>query len=218
MSTNTEVLRDWQGAKLCQRAVESLKRRGFKAKYFATSAEAREYILNEARAAKTIGCGGSLSMTEAGVYEAIQALGKKIMNHSTEGLSPEEKLEIRRAQLTCDLFLSGINALTADGEIVNIDGVGNRVAATIFGPKMVIMLAGRNKIVDGTLEEAVKRAKNVAAPMNAERLGCKTPCVTTGKCENCLSPENICRVTAVFSRPPKMTDIRVLIVNEDLGL
>ena len=215
---STKELIDWAGAKLCLRAVEGLKRRGFKAKYFPKVDEAVEYILREAAAVSTIGCGGSMSLEEAGVFEAIGKLGKKVMNHNVASLSPEEKMEIRRGQLTCDLFLSGLNALTVEGEIVNIDGVGNRVAAMIFGPKEVILLAGRNKIVEGGIPAALERAKNVAAPMNAERLNMKTPCVVSGKCEDCRTRDNICRVTTIISLPPKNSDIRVLVVNEDLGL
>lgn len=208
----------WSGEKLCLRAVEGLKRRGFKAKYFPKVGEAVEYILREAAAVSSIGCGGSLSLEEAGVFEAIGKLGKKVMNHNVADLSPDEKMAVRRGQLTCDLFLSGLNALTVDGEIVNVDGVGNRVAAMIFGPKEVILLAGRNKIVEGGVGEALERIKNIAAPMNAARLDAKTPCIVSGKCEGCRTQNNICRVTTIISLPPKNSDMRILVVNEDLGL
>lgn len=211
-------LRDWSGEKLCRRTVDALKENGFKAVYCKTAAEAKKYILKEAEGAGTIGCGGSLTLTEMGVYDELEKRGQKVLNHGVAGLSPEEKLAVRRRQLTCDLFLSGLNAVTVDGEIVNIDGVGNRVAAMIFGPGKVILVGGRNKIVDGSLEDAILRVRNYSAPMNGKRLGLKTPCALTGECEDCQSPDRMCRVTTILSMPPRVTDMRVLIVNEELGL
>jgi hypothetical protein len=126
-------------------------------------------------------------------------------------------MNLMRRQLTCDLFLSGTNALTLSGELVNIDATGNRVAAMFFGPRKVIVVAGRNKLVDGTVHDAIQRVKNRATPPNSRRLNFKTPCASTGFCSDCNSPDRLCRVTTVIDRKPRFTDVRVLVVNADLG-
>jgi hypothetical protein len=127
-------------------------------------------------------------------------------------------VEIMKRQLTCDLFLSGTNAATLDGCLVNIDGNGNRVAAMIYGPSKVIVVVGRNKIVEGDIGDAIKRVKDKASPPNAMRLGKKTPCATTGFCCDCDSPQRICHVTTIIDSKPSQTDFHVLVVNEDMGL
>ena len=123
-----------------------------------------------------------------------------------------------RRQLTCNPFLTGCNAVTLSGCLVNIDATGNRVASMSFGLKKVIVVAGRNKLVDGDVAAAIKRVKECTAPPNARRLGFNTPCAKTGFCSDCRSPDRICRVTAVIERKPRLADLRVLVVNEDLGL
>ena len=122
-----------------------------------------------------------------------------------------------RHELTCDLFLTSANALTADGRLVNVDGNGNRVAASIFGPKRVVFVVGRNKIVDGGIDAAIDRIKREACPPNCRRLNKKTPCAATGVCADCSSPDRICSVTVVMDRRPSRTDVQVLLVDEDLG-
>jgi hypothetical protein len=114
--------------------------------------------------------------------------------------------------------LTGTNAVTLDGILVNIDGNGNRVGAMIFGPKKVIIVVGRNKIVDGSAEDAIARIKEWASPPNAMRLSKQTPCAVTGICSDCDSPQRICRITTILDRKPTLTDIHVLVVNEDMGL
>ncbi len=138
--------------------------------------------------------------------------------HSAPGLSSEERREVMRRQLTCDLFLTGTNALTLSGCLVNIDATGNRVASMIFGPKTVIVVAGRNKLVEGDIAAATRRVKERSSPPNARRLNFNTPCARTGFCCDCRSPDRICRATTVIDRRPRLTDLRVLVVNEDMGL
>jgi hypothetical protein len=128
----------------------------------------------------------------------------------------EEILQIRKAQMTCDLFLSSTNAVTLNGYLVNIDGIGNRVNSSVFGPGKVILVAGFNKIVDD-VEEAIKRIKNVSAPLNARRLNIDVPCAKVGKCVDCNSPNRICRAVVIHERRPTLTDILVIIVGEELG-
>jgi len=216
--SRTEELNDWAYGKKCEKAVENLNKNGFGALYCQTSEEVFHYILNEAAEAKSVGFGGSLSVSDLKLADKLKGMGKEILNHSAPDLTGEEKLAIMRRQLTCDLFLAASNAVTLSGALVNIDGNGNRAAAMFFGPKKVIVVVGRNKLVDGSIEDAVRRIKSFASPPNAKRLDLATPCATTGFCSDCDSPQRICRVTTVIEKKPRNTDIRVLVVNEEMGL
>jgi hypothetical protein len=213
----TEELVTWTHEQKCRKAVESLGNHGFMAVYCQTPQEAFEYIVNEAADAASVGFGGSMSVAGLEVEARLREMGKEILNHADPALSRDEKMDLMRRQLTCDLFLSGTNALTLSGELVNIDATGNRVAAMFFGPRKVIVVAGRNKLVDGTVQDAILRVKNWATPPNARRLNFKTPCASSGFCSDCNSPDRLCRVTTVIDRKPRFTDVRVLVVNADLG-
>ena len=169
-------------------AAEGLRRRGFEATCVATKDEALALVLREAESAQSVGWGGSESVKEIGAREALVAAGKEIRDHQT----------------IMDLFLLSANALTTDGLIVNIDGTGNRIAASIFGPKRVVYVIGRNKLVNGGVLEAIARAK-------------RTPCADLGVCADCDSPDRICKVTAIFDRAPSHTPTLVILVDEDLG-
>ena len=216
--SQTEELNDWAYALKCEKAVANLKKNGFDAVYCQSGEEVFHYILNEAGQAQSVGFGGSLSVADLKLADKLKGMGKEILNHGAPGLTAEEKLAITRRQLTCDLFLTGSNAVTLSGALVNIDGNGNRAAAMFFGPLKVIVVVGRNKLVDGSVEDAVQRIKSFASPANAKRLGLETPCAMTGFCADCNSPQRICRVTTVIEKKPRNTDIRVLVVNEDMGL
>ncbi len=217
MSQTTE-LGAWSYEQKCRKVVASLEKNGFTALYCPTEVEAREYILAEAADVQTVGFGGSLTIAGLGVIEPLRDAGKELLIHGAPGLSLEERLAIMRRQLTCDLFLTGTNAVTLSGFMVNIDATGNRVASMFFGPRKVIVVVGRNKIVEGDLPEAMRRVKNWATPPNAKRLNFKTPCAQTGFCSDCNSPERLCRIMTVLERKPRFTDVRVLVVNEEMGL
>jgi L-lactate utilization protein LutB len=204
--------------KKCRKVVESLAKRGFKAQFCVNGEEAAAYILEQAKEAQNVGFGGSLSVADLDLTIALTEQGKEIINHGFPNLTPEQKVIAMRRQLTCDLFLTGTNAVTLDGVLVNIDGNGNRVASMMFGPKKVIVVVGRNKIVDGSAEDAIARIKEWASPPNAMRLSKQTPCAVTGICSDCDSPQRICRITTILDRKPTLTDIHVLVVNEDMGL
>ena len=178
----------------------ALRARGYEAMCCATRADAANEVMNLAAAATTIGQGGSVTLKELGLPEALAAQGK----------APARRADV-------DLFLLSANALTADGRIVNIDGNGNRVAASIHGPKRVCYVIGRNKIVAGGVDAAIDRVKRCACPPNCRRLGKKTPCAETGACADCDSPDRICKVTVVFDRRPTGTPTTVVLVDEDLG-
>ncbi len=216
--TTTRELTDWKYQQRCERTVQALSQNGFTAVYCPTAQEAFDYIIQEAADAQCVGFGGSLSIIDMAVADKLEDMGKEILSHQDPTLALEERVRIMRRQLTSDLFLTGTNALTLTGHLVNTDNTGNRAASMFFGPKKVIVVAGRNKLVDGNREEAISRIKASAAPPNARRLRFKTPCAETGLCVDCDSPQRICRVTTIVERKPPFTDIRVLVVNEDMGL
>ena len=216
--SRTRELTDWAYEQKCEKAVESLGRNGFTAVYCPTGEDACDYIVREAADAASVGFGGSMSVVDLKVADRLKEAGKEILNHSLPGLSPEERVAVMRRQLTCDLFLTGTNALTLSGFMVNIDATGNRVGSMFFGPKKVIVVAGRNKLVEGDVTAAIKRIKDCASPPNARRLSYNTPCSKTGFCSDCNSPDRICRITTIIDRKPRLTDVRVLVVNEDMGL
>ena len=180
---------------------EALRKRGFEAVAVGTSAEAVALVAEEAKDAQSVGWGGSETLRETGIRAMLEASGKEIRDH----------------QLVMDLFLLGANALTADGRIVNIDGRGNRVAASIAGPKRVIYVIGRNKIVEGGIDAAIARVKRCSCGKNCRRLDKKTPCAANDVCLDCDSPDRICKVTAVFDRMPTGISAKVILVDEDLG-
>lgn len=218
MICNVREIADSFAEKRCKALVQALESRRFTAVYCPTAADAAQYIMKEAERAKTVGFGGSLTVAELGVEAELRKAGKAIFNHGHAEMTPEEREKTMRAELTCDLFLTGTNAVSMDGCLVNVDGNGNRVAAMIYGPGEVIVAVGRNKIVDGDASDAYARVKSIAAPMNAMRLGRETPCAKTGFCADCDSPQRICHVTTIIDSKPSHTDLRVLVVNRDLGL
>ena len=185
---------------LCKKVVEALKKRDFEAAFCATKEEAAAAVLTETARVSRVGMGGAMTMKELGVAEKLEQEGKLL----TRGAD-------------CDVFLLSANAITADGRIVNIDGNGNRVAASVSGPKKVVYVIGRNKIVEGGIDAAIARIKAKACPPNCVRLGKKTPCAATGKCADCDSPDRICKVTAIFDRRPTGTPTAVYVVDADLG-
>ena len=183
-----------------ERTAEALRRRGFDAVCCATRAAAAAYVMALAEDAATVGQGGSMTLKELGLPEALAAAGK----------APARRADV-------DLFLLSANALIRDGRLVNVDGNGNRVAASINGPRRVCYVVGRNKLVAGGVDDALARVKRCACPPNCRRLGKKTPCAATGVCADCDSPDRICKVTVVFDRRPTGVACTVVLVDEDLG-
>ena len=218
MLPRTIELNDWTSEKKCRKLVEKLTKKHFIAVYCATAQEAADYIMKEAESAQSVGFGGSLSVADLKLTTPLAAQGKEILNHGFPDLAPEQRMAIMKRQQTCDLFLSGTNAVTLDGCLVNIDGNGNRVAAMIYGPSKVIVVVGRNKIVEGDANDAIRRVKNLSAPSNAVRLSKQTPCAVTGFCVDCDALQRICHITTIIDSKPSLTDMHVLVVNEDMGL
>ena len=203
-----------------QEVCENLNKNNFDAHVVETSKAAKELVMNTILPqldVKTIGFGGSMTLKDTGIFDAVCELeGVELLRSDLPELSSEEKIEVRRKSLLTDLFFTGTNAVTEDGTLVNLDMFGNRVAALTFGPKHVIVLIGRNKIVPD-LETAMDRIKEYAAPVNTMRLDMKTPCRKTGVCADCSSPARICNSWTINEKSfPKKRTI-VVLVNEDLG-
>jgi len=168
--------------------------------------------------AKKISWGGSMTFTGTGLYEKVKSMtGLEFIDVFDKAIPKEEVIEWRRRSLLADLFIAGTNAVTESGILVNLDMIGNRVAAITFGPKNVLLVVGRNKIVPD-VDEAMMRIKNFAAPANAMRLDKKTPCVKTSFCEDCKSPDRICNNWTITEKSFPKGRIRVVLINQDLGL
>lgn len=203
-------------SKLGPKIVEALKSRQFDAYYFDDRAEAIEKIVSLIPKEHQVSWGGSMTVASLGIQERLAKKGYSLLDRD-KAETPEERAEIARRALLCDTYLSGTNAISEDGQLVNIDGFGNRVAAMIFGPKQVIVVAGMNKVAK-TLFDAVSRARNIAAPVNVQRFpNLQTPCNTTGTCADCKSADTICSffVTTRFCKPAGR--IKVVLIGEDLG-
>lgn len=208
-------VRKMRNEALGRRVVKALEARNMEAYYAETREEAVRRALELIPEGSTINMGGSASVRECGMTDAVCS-GNYIFYDRDRAETPEEKTEIALKAFTCDWYLGSVNAMTEDGVIVNVDGNANRIAAYAFGPKNVLLIVGMNKVVK-TEEDAMHRARNEAAPINAQRFGIDTPCVKNGSCFDCKSPECICCQIMItrFSRIPKR--IKVILVDENLG-
>ncbi|MEW6185569.1 MAG: lactate utilization protein [Thermodesulfobacteriota bacterium] len=213
MAKNNQL---WQWEKLGEKCVASLKKNGFDAHLFSTGEEAGNFILNMISGYETFGVAGSDTVRTLGIVDELDSRKKTVYDHWRPGLSPEESLNCRLQQGRCDCFLCSANAISASGEIINIDGAGNRIAASMFGPKKVVIVSGMNKVTPD-FDSAMKRAKQVAGPLRAKDFNIKPPCVETGICSDCHSPQRICNITTIFHRRPMMTDMSVVLIKENLG-
>lgn len=166
---------------------------------------------------KTISWGGSVSFVQTGLFDALKEDDQfDVLNTFDKNLSKGEMTELRRQSLLADLFITGTNAVTENGSLVNLDMIGNRVAAMMWGPKHVLLIIGRNKICHD-VEEAIDRVKNYAAPVNIMRLEKNTPCLKTGTCHDCSSSERICNYWTIIEKSFEKNRIKIILVNEDLG-
>ena len=190
---------------------ENLKARGYAVQCFATAQEAADY-LNGAIDGVSVAFGGSVTLDQMGLFERLSS-HNHAMWHWREGTAEDP----RKEGLTADVYVTSVNGMDEDGDLINIDGAGNRVAASLFGHKKVYFVVGRNKLAP-TYEEALWRARNIAAPKNAQRLQRKTPCAAKGdRCYNCSSPERICAALVVYWKKPTSMDFEVVLVDEPLG-
>lgn len=193
----------------------ALTRRGYEVYTVATAQEAKEKALSLIQPDWSVGVGGSMTIRQLGLLEALEGAGHPVWWHWT---SPEEKPIVWDNARKADVYLASANAITADGQLVNIDGTGNRVAAMIHGPHTVMIIAGSQKIVEGGLTAAIARIKREACPPNAARLKLNTPCALTGHCsEKDCGDDCMCRAITIGSRPLRAQRHIVILVEEHLG-
>lgn len=199
--------------------VKNLKSRHFDAYYCANREAALEQVLKLIPEGATVGWGGAMSAQQVGVMAALAQGARNAVQYDRDlAANMEERVKIMKRCLTADVFLTGANAISLDGQMVNIDGAGNRVAAIVYGPDSVIVVAGMNKVVD-TLEDALRRARTVAAPMNKQRFPNEpTPCLTTGSCADCKSEKSICNQMLITRNCRPAGRIKFVLVGEELGL
>lgn len=194
--------------------MKAMESRHFEAYYCGTKEEALKKALELIPEGSVVAWGGSVTMNEIGLSEALHNGKYQLIDR--DAAPPEERRKLMRQGLLADYFISGANAVSEDGEIVNIDGMGNRVGAIVYGPDHVVMIAGMNKVAK-TLEDAVKRARTIAAPINKQRFGGTTPCAKTGSCGDCKAEDCICCQMLVTRVCRPAGRIKVILVGEDLG-
>ena len=196
--------------------VKNLQSRHFEAYYCPDKASALEKALELIPKGASVGWGGAMSCSQIGLLDALRQGEYQVFDRE-RCETPEEKEQAIRNGLIADVFLTGANGLSLDGQMVNIDGTGNRVAAIIYGPKKVLVVAGMNKVMD-SLEEAVRRARTIAAPLNQQRFLLNNPCTITGTCGDCKSETCICNQILITRHCRPVGRIQFIIVGEDLGL
>ena len=196
------------------KVAENLKKLGYQVSVFDTKEQAADYLCGEIKDT-TVGFGGSITLRDMGLYDRLQETNK-VAWHMYPA-EDQNKDELRMLARNTDVYLTSANGLAETGEIINIDGAGNRVSESIFGHKKVYFVIGKNKLAED-YDKALWRARNIAGPKNAQRLGRKTPCAAKGdRCYNCSSPDRICKVLSVFWGAPMGADCEVVLIKEDLG-
>lgn len=202
-------------------AGEALEKNNFDVFVVETLSDAKDRILNQLLPAlkpRSVSWGGSMTFTDSGLYDSLKnAAGIDVIDTYDRSLPMDAFVERRRQALLADLFFTGTNAVVETGKLVNLDMIGNRVAALTFGPRNVVVLAGRNKLTPD-IHTAMHRIRNYAAPVNAMRLDKKTPCVKTAACEDCQSPERICNTWTITEKSFPAGRIKVFLINQSLGL
>ena len=201
--------------KIGAQVVKALNSNFFEAYYCSNKKDAKEKVLSLIPENDTISWGGCKTMEEIGVIEEMKSGKYNVIDRDT-AKTPEEKASIMHQALLCGTYLSGTNAVTENGQLLNIDSNGIRTAAIIYGPKNVIIACGMNKIVKDTAD-ALSRARNIAAPVNAQRFDIKTPCKINGKCADCNSPDCICNVFVTTRHSKPQGRIKVVLIGENLG-
>ncbi|MDR1487937.1 MAG: lactate utilization protein [Deltaproteobacteria bacterium] len=215
----TTPLENFNQIKL-QQTQKALEANGFDVSVHQTLTEAEDYVIDkilpDAKSA-SVGFGGSATLGGSNLVSRLKQIqGLNVIDRNDPAASPQVRAELSRQTLLTDLFIASSNAVTIEGELINIDKLGNRVAAISYGPKKVALLVGRNKIVSDT-HAGVARSKNTAASINSLRLNADTPCSKTAKCFNCKTPSRLCNITVITQRSFPAGRIHILLINQDLG-
>lgn len=205
--------------KIGEKVVLGLKKRFFDAYYVDTKDQALQKAVELIPLTDVISWGGSMSVLEVGLIDHLLKNEYNVINRDLAS-NKEEKVELLKQAMTCDTYLMGTNAMTEDGQLVNIDCIGNRVAALMFGPKSVVIVVGVNKVVK-TVDEAIERAREIAAPINMQRVAGnglrQTPCFSSGSCHDCISKDSICSHIVITRLCNPQKRIKVIVVGESLG-
>ncbi|EOD00448.1 lactate utilization protein [Caldisalinibacter kiritimatiensis] len=202
--------------KKVQRTIQNLEKNNMKGYFVQNEEEAIKKIEELLNEGNTVSVGGSMTLFEIGAIDFLRNGNYNFLDRYAEGLTKEDIKELYRKCFSADAYLTSSNAITENGELYNVDGRGNRVAAMIYGPDKVIVVAGVNKIVKD-LDEAIERNKRIAAPANVQRLNRNTPCAKTGYCMDCNSPDRICNEYVLIKGQMEKDRIHVIIVNKELG-
>jgi L-lactate utilization protein LutB len=212
-----EQWEQWFQEKQVERTINALKKNNFEALFVQDSKAAFEEVMKRIPDGATVGIGGSVTLTQLRLQEALEKRGIHLIWPFQQAKNDEERLLLIQKSFSADVFLSSTNAVTEDGKLFNVDASGNRVGAMFIGPKKTIIVTGVNKIVKD-LGAAEKRVKEWVAPQNAKRLGKKTPCVETGVCGDCSSPDRICNIYVALAKRPSRTEVVIILVGEKLGI
>lgn len=202
--------------KRIEKTMKALEKNKMKPFYAETRQQALELVKELLQPGQTVACGGSVTLDECGILQLLRSGDYHFLDRSAPGLTPEQSKGMLKQAFLADVYLLSANAITENGELYNVDGNSNRVAALAFGPDSVIVVAGYNKIV-ADLPAAVERVKKIAAPANATRLHCKTPCAAVGECMDCHSDGRICCNYLVSAQQRHQDRIKVILVGEELG-
>lgn len=199
-----------------ENTINNLKKNNMQGYYAADKEALFEFLKQLIPENSTVGCGDSVTLEQLGIFDHLRTANVVFYDKHKEGLTSLEKREIYLDNFRADIFISGTNAVTENGEIINIDGNGSRVAPILYGPRRVVLVAGTNKITRDA-DEGLRRARQTAAPLDAARLGKKTPCTITGKCADCRSQSRICNDFVMISRQFDPERIHVILVEGDYG-
>ena len=197
------------------RIINNFNKRNIEVQYFISAIDLKTYLRDVIPAGSTVGIGNSKTLKTVQISEGLSLEGYTVLD-KTSAQTKEEADQIKKKSLLADWFITGSNAIAVDGYIVNIDHSGNRVAAMIYGPDNVIVVVGVNKI-EKTLDQAISRARNIAAPLNAKRAGFNPPCVKLNKCIDCTSKDRVCNYLAVIEGQPQKGRMKLLIIDEEMG-
>lgn len=206
----------WSNEEKIKRTIKALEKNNMNGYMVNSKEEVIDKVKELIQEGDLVSCGGSVTLKETGVLDLLAAGQYKYLNRYKEGITQEEVKEVFRGAFSADAYFSSTNAITENGELYNVDGNGNRVAAMLYGPDKVIIIAGVNKIVKN-VDEAIKRNREVSAPINAKKLNKRTPCAKVGYCMDCQSEDRICLEYTLIKKQRDKNRIHVILVNDSLG-
>jgi hypothetical protein len=212
-----EQWEQWFQEKQVERTIHALKKNNFEALFVPDSKAAFEEVMKRIPDGSTVGVGGSVTLMQMGLLNALERRNVQLIWPVQQAKNMDERMELIRKSFSSDFFLTSTNAITEDGKLFNVDATGNRVGAMFIGPKKTIIVSGVNKIVKD-IAAAEKRVREWTAPQNAKRLNRKTPCVETGVCADCSSPDRICNIYVTLAKRPSRAEVAVILVGEKLGI